>query len=91
MRIIAGEFRGRRLKTPSDYSIRPTSDKVKEAVFSIIMPYLSEKTVMMDVFSEIGYAEDLYAYYGFDSNGIVDKVREMMGLEFEEDESWEDE
>ena len=46
---------------------------------------------MQVVFSEIGYAEDLYAYYGFDANGIVDKVREMMGLEFEEDESWEDE
>ncbi|MCR4707488.1 MAG: hypothetical protein K5746_06015 [Clostridiales bacterium] len=46
---------------------------------------------MMDVFSEIGYAEDLYAYYGFDANGIIDKVREMMGLEFEADESWEDE
>ena len=54
MRIIAGEFRGRRLKTPSDYSIRPTSDKVKEAVFSIILPYLSEKTVIMDVFSGTG-------------------------------------
>lgn len=46
---------------------------------------------MMDVFSEIGYAEDLYAYYGFDANGIVDKVREMMGMEFEADEDWEDE
>ena len=46
---------------------------------------------MQDVFSEIGYAEDLYAYYGFDANGIVDKVREMMGLEFEADENWEDE
>ena len=46
---------------------------------------------MLDVFSEIGYAEDLYAYYGFDANGIVDKVREMMGMEFEADESWEDE
>ena len=46
---------------------------------------------MMDVFSEIGYAEDLYAYYGFDANGIVDKVREMMGMEFEADENWEDE
>ncbi len=46
---------------------------------------------MLDVFSEIGYAEDLYAYYGFDANGIVDKVREMMGMEFEADENWEDE
>ena len=54
MRIIAGEFRGRRLKTPSDQSIRPTSDKVKEAVFSMIMPFISDRTVLMDVFSGTG-------------------------------------
>ncbi|MDD2231890.1 MAG: transketolase family protein [Sphaerochaetaceae bacterium] len=46
---------------------------------------------MQDCFSEIGYAEDLYSYYGFDADGIVAKVREMMGLEFEADENWEDE
>ena len=33
MRVIAGDYKGRRLKTPSDYSIRPTTDKVKEALF----------------------------------------------------------
>ena len=46
---------------------------------------------MQDCFSEIGYAEDLYSYYGFDADGIIDKVRQMMGLEFEADENWEDE
>ena len=54
MRIIAGEFRGRRLKSPPDYSIRPTSDKVKEAVFSIILPYFTNRTVVMDVFAGSG-------------------------------------
>ncbi len=46
---------------------------------------------IQDCFSEIGYAEDLYAYYEFDADGIVAKVREMMGLEYEADENWEDE
>lgn len=46
---------------------------------------------IQDCFAEIGYAEDLYAYYGFDADGIVAKVREMMGLEYEADENWEDE
>ena len=54
MRIIAGEFRGRRLKSPSDYSIRPTSDKVKEAVFSMIVPFIKENSIAMDVFSGSG-------------------------------------
>jgi transketolase len=44
-----------------------------------------------DEFSHIGYAEDLYAYYKLDANGIVDQVRSMVGKEFEEDENWEDE
>jgi len=45
---------------------------------------------MNDLFATIGYAEDLYAYYGLDANGIVDKVRAMMGMEFEADENWDD-
>ena len=46
---------------------------------------------MHDVFSVIGYAEDLYAHYGLDANGIADKVREMMGIEPVDDDNWEDE
>ena len=49
-----------------------------------------KKHGMQDTFATIGYAEDLYSYYGLDANGIVDKVREMMGMEFEPDENWED-
>lgn len=38
MRIIAGEFRGRRLKAPAkdDRSIRPSSDRLREALFNIL-------------------------------------------------------
>lgn len=50
-----------------------------------------KKHGMQDTFATIGYAEDLYSYYQFDANGIVDKVREMMGMEFEPDENWDDE
>ncbi len=45
---------------------------------------------IQDTFATIGYAEDLYSYYGLDANGIVDQVREMMGMEFEADENWDD-
>jgi transketolase len=50
-----------------------------------------KKHGIQDEFATIGYAEDLYAHYGLDSNGIVEKVREMMGMEFEADEDWNDE
>jgi 16S rRNA (guanine966-N2)-methyltransferase len=36
MRIIAGEFRGHRLQSPSDRRVRPTADRVREAWFSIL-------------------------------------------------------
>ena len=49
-----------------------------------------KKHGLEDIFVTIGYAEDLYAHYQLDANGIVDKVREMMGMEYEEDENWDD-
>ena len=50
-----------------------------------------KKHGMNDEYATIGYAEDLYSYYGLDANGIVDKVREMLGTEYEPDENWDDE
>jgi 16S rRNA (guanine966-N2)-methyltransferase len=36
IRIIAGDFKGRRLKTPDTDAVRPTADRVREAWFSIL-------------------------------------------------------
>ena len=36
MRIVGGKFRGRALATPGSDAIRPTSDRVREAVFNIL-------------------------------------------------------
>lgn len=36
MRVIAGELRGRRLRAPGDAAVRPTSDRVREAIFDIL-------------------------------------------------------
>lgn len=53
MRIIAGEYKGRRLMTPENSDIRPTSDKVREAIFNLLM-YDIEGAVCADVFSGTG-------------------------------------
>jgi len=37
MRVISGTARGRRLLAPHDRRVRPTSDRIKEALFSIIV------------------------------------------------------
>ncbi len=36
MRIVAGTFRGRRLAAPRGRDVRPTADRVREALFSIL-------------------------------------------------------
>jgi hypothetical protein len=36
MRIVAGEFRGRTLATPKGSAIRPTSDRLREALFNVL-------------------------------------------------------
>ena len=53
MRIIAGDFKGRKLETPIGYDIRPTTEKVKEAIFSILMNNIYDANVC-DLFSGTG-------------------------------------
>ena len=53
MRIIAGEFKGRRLKTPSWTSLRPTSDKLRETLFNILAPRVADARVL-DLFAGTG-------------------------------------
>jgi len=53
MRIISGEYRGRKLLTPLNNDVRPTTDKVKEAMFSILMPY-TEGANCLDLFAGTG-------------------------------------
>ncbi len=36
MRVIAGELKGQRLVAPRGWKVRPTSDRVREAVFSVL-------------------------------------------------------
>lgn len=53
MRVIAGSAKGRPLKSALGNNTRPTTDKVKEALFSMITPYLDGGTVL-DLFAGTG-------------------------------------
>lgn len=53
MRVIAGEYGGRRLKALSGDNTRPTTDKVKESIFNIIGPYF-EGGICLDLFAGSG-------------------------------------
>jgi len=53
IRIIAGEFKGRRLKTPASVKVRPTADRVREAWFSILQRSLRGARVL-DLYAGTG-------------------------------------
>jgi 16S rRNA (guanine966-N2)-methyltransferase len=53
MRIIAGEFKGRRLKTPTWDGLRPTSDKLRETLFNLLAPRI-EGAAVLDGFAGTG-------------------------------------
>lgn len=38
MRVIAGQYKGRRLKTLEGNAVRPTSDRMRETLFNILAP-----------------------------------------------------
>lgn len=53
MRVIAGTARRLLLKTPEGMDTRPTTDRIKETLFNILMPYLSG-AIFLDLFSGSG-------------------------------------
>lgn len=53
MRIVAGRYRGRRLTPPSDDSVRPTTDRIKETVFNILQ-WDVEGARVLDLFAGSG-------------------------------------
>jgi len=42
VRIIAGKYRGRKLKSPPSLQTRPTSDRLRETLFNILAPRIKD-------------------------------------------------
>ena len=74
MRVITGSARGRRLKTPENYDIRPTTDNVKESVFNIIQFDIEGRRVL-DLFAGTGQLGIECLSRGAESAVFVDKDR----------------
>ena len=53
LRVIAGEFKGRKLEIPDDPRVRPITDRIKESWFGILEPHLASATIV-DLFSGSG-------------------------------------
>ena len=53
MRIIAGEYRGRQWKSPKHEGVRPTADRVREALFNILGNRVCD-AAFLDLFAGTG-------------------------------------
>lgn len=77
MRVITGSFKGRILNTvPSPYT-RPTSNKIKEAIFHVIGPYFEGGTGL-DLYAGSGALGIEAISRGIDSITFIDHSKEAI-------------
>lgn len=82
----------RRIVTFEDHSILGgLGSAVAEVIAESGKACAFQRVGIPDTYTIIGYPEDIMNYYKIDTDGIVGKVRDILGRDFEEDEDWEDE
>ena len=79
MRVITGSARGRRLKTPENYDIRPTTDNVKESLFNIIQFDIEGRRIL-DLFAGTGQLGIEALSRGAKSCVFCDESREAVKI-----------
>lgn len=77
MRVITGSAKGRKLKTLSGEDVRPTTDRVKEALFSIIQ-FETEGRRVLDLFAGSGQLGIEALSRGASSAVFVDASRDSI-------------
>ena len=79
MRVITGTARGRKLKTPENFDIRPTTDNVKEALFNIIQFDIEGRRVL-DLFAGTGQLGIEALSRGAKSCVFIDESRDAVKI-----------
>jgi 16S rRNA (guanine966-N2)-methyltransferase len=86
VRITGGQFRGRTLTTPADARVRPTSDKVRQAIFNILrhndfgIGFALEGARVCDLFAGTGALGIEALSHGAAFALLVDDSAESRGL-----------
>lgn len=80
MRIIAGKYRGRVIKSPSGSKTRPTSDRLRETLFNILAPLITEETRVLDLCAGTGAVGIEAVSRGAGFVALVDKSRRACSL-----------
>lgn len=79
MKVISGAFRGLNLKPVPGKNTRPTSGKVKEAMFSMIMPYFNQG-IALDLFAGTGSLGIEAVSRGYSKAYLVDKAYKAINV-----------
>src|SRR5438094_7206471 len=79
MRIIAGKYRGRRLKSPPSLQTRPTSDRLRETLFNILAPRIKGAR-FLDLCAGTGAVGIEALSRGAGHVTFVDRSRKMCAL-----------
>jgi 16S rRNA (guanine(966)-N(2))-methyltransferase RsmD len=80
MRIIAGQFRGRSIKSPPDGKTRPTSDRLRETLFNVLAPHIGGETRCLDLCAGTGAIGIEALSRGAAFVTFVDKSRKSCAL-----------
>jgi 16S rRNA (guanine(966)-N(2))-methyltransferase RsmD len=82
LRVIAGSARGRRLHSPADSRVRPTTDRVKEALFSTLTSRFGafEGLAVLDLFAGSGALGVEALSRGADRAHFVDAHQDSIAL-----------
>jgi 16S rRNA (guanine966-N2)-methyltransferase len=79
MRVIAGKYRGRKLKSPPSIQTRPTSDRLRETLFNILAPRI-EGARFLDLCAGTGAVGVEALSRGAARVIFVDRSRKMSAL-----------
>lgn len=79
MRVIAGKYRGRNLKSPPSLEVRPTSDRLRETLFNVIAPRI-EGARFLDLCAGSGAVGIEALSRGASHSTFVDQSRKMCAL-----------
>ncbi|HKZ01042.1 MAG TPA: 16S rRNA (guanine(966)-N(2))-methyltransferase RsmD [Pyrinomonadaceae bacterium] len=79
MRIIAGKYRGRNLKSPPSLQVRPTSDRLRETLFNVIAPRI-EGARFLDLCAGSGAVGIEALSRGAVHSTFVDRSRKLCAL-----------
>lgn len=80
MRVIAGQFGGRVLKSPSGVKTRPTSDRLRETLFNILSPSITDAVRVLDLCAGTGAVGIEALSRGAAFATFVDKSRRACAL-----------